>query len=204
MKVARPLSLPSLKATQTVHTTLRFGAEGPQIYSPQVEDILRACGGMAVLPNQWRGWACAVRIHRVRVYAIDTASFTSVSFRWGNGGIVGLSRDMMRTDQSLGIAIPACIETTPPKGSAVDDWMNYSTSPDRTVMDITVFGSATVRSFVDIELTYDIDTSNPALVATPPLVPTLTSLTVGNIYWPMLDNVTMTNQFRQLILPTFA
>lgn len=201
-RVARPVALPQINANQTVHTKLRFQVTTPGTYTVTQMSLAQACGGLAVGVSSYQAWASTVRLHRVTMYGIDTVIPVTLRLQWGNGGWVGLARDLLITDSSLGVTTPAVIDARPPVGSAAAMWMSYQAGrPNDTIFDFTVIGSTNTRAFIDVEVTFMLDSINPGMPQTPPLVPNVTSLTVGQPYWSSL--VPNASSVNQIALPSF-
>ncbi len=200
---ARPVALPQFSANQTVHTKFRYQITSPGAYTVSVQNLLRACGGIALDPTIYQPWASTVKLHRVTVYAIDTAIPVTMQFRWGNGGWVGTTRDLLVTDTSLGVTFPAVIDTRPPSGALASMWMAYQSGhPDDTVFDLVIVGASTTRAFVDIDVSYMLDSSNPSVQQVPSITPVSTSLTVGAVYWSSI--VPTSTDVNQITLPSFT
>lgn len=199
----RPVALPQFSANQTVSTKFRYQVTSPGSYGITVQNILRACGGIATTPLAFQAWASSVRLKRVRVFAIDTAIPVTLQFRWGNGGWVGPTRDLLITDSSLGVTFPGVIDTRPPDGSLAKMWMSYQAGhPDDTVFDLVIVGSSNTRAFIDIDVEYMLDSSNPSVQQVPQLAPISTSLNIGSVYWPSL--VPSSTDVNQITLPSFS
>lgn len=183
--------------------TLRFQVIGGQSNVCTSQSILQACGGIAIDSSTYQAWASTARLHRVRLYAIDMTIPVTVRLTWGNGGWVGVAKDMIVSDSSLGVTFPAVIDSHPPDGALASDWFAYQSGrPDDTIFDFDVIGSSTTRAWLDIDVSFTFDMSNPSVQQCPQLTPITTSLTASRVYWASVCPTN--NSVNQVVLPSFT
>lgn len=142
------------------------------------DDLIMACGGMAVATTTVAALARTAKLKSVTVWTPTATSTTptTCSVEWPASQ---RSPSSEVSDTSINVSRPAHIVARPPKESLSSFWFDESTNA-------TVFTlNAPIGSVVDVELEYYLLDGTTAAVQN-----TVTGATTGRIYYGYLDGDT--------------
>jgi hypothetical protein len=190
--IASPQNPPSLKSNIVLNHTFRYRSNNVIATAITSNGFLGGAGGICTVANTTLvGFFYALRIRRIKVWTITATAGTAAtcSVEWQGQAN---TPNMEVSDTSINTAVPAMLNSVPPRNSLAANWATANTGQ-------LCILTCPVGTIVDVSLqlvAWDGEANNS--------INTISAGTLGQVYYLALDQPSSTQRYVPISLSTTA
>jgi hypothetical protein len=183
---------PQMDITPNCRHTYRFVCNNVASVTCTNQDILGAIGGICTVGNsKVRAWASSFKLHSLKMWpsANTTTTPTYADCFWGAGAYGSKDAEFLKAVPG-GCTVTGQVTFKPPKGCFAENWISNTISGNYVIMGL----QCSIGTIVDVDLSFTLTNQ------VPPANSSISTGTLGNIYYLCLDG-SSTHQYTAYGLP---